>query len=281
MGEMNFLSRLGRTASAIAVVFGTLLVTPAGAQSVVATGQSFITPKLLSGMQMPDGGRMAGLRLSLEPGWKTYWRSPGETGVPPRFDWSQSSNVKEVVLHWPRPGIFESFGMSTAGYSDVVLFPLEVQPIDPGLPVQLNLSAELGVCKDICVLELVETSLQIDPGEREIGARQVRSALRQVPTRAERHDASLDACRFAGSGRQHTMTAMLSLGESLSNPVVLVEHTGGAWIRKTDQHAVTEGVELEVSFSLPEGQNWIDRSAFRMTLLADEAAFDIQGCTSG
>lgn len=278
---MNFLSRLGRIASAIAVVFGTLLVTPAGAQSVVATGQSFITPKLLSGMQMPDGGRMAGLRLSLEPGWKTYWRSPGETGVPPRFDWSQSSNVKEVVLHWPRPGIFESFGMSTAGYSDVVLFPLEVQPIDPGLPVQLNLSAELGVCKDICVLELVETSLQIDPGEREIGARQVRSALRQVPTRAERHDASLDACRFAGSGRQHTMTAMLSLGESLSNPVVLVEHTGGAWIRKTDQRSVAEGVELEVSFSLPEGQNWIDRSAFRMTLLADEAAFDIQGCTSG
>lgn len=281
MGEMNFLSRLGRIASAVAVVFGTLLLTPAGAQSVVATGQSFITPKLLSGMQMPDGGRMAGLRLSLEPGWKTYWRSPGETGVPPRFDWSQSSNVKEVVLHWPRPGIFESFGMSTAGYSDVVLFPLEVQPIDPGLPVQLNLSAELGVCKDICVLELVETSLQIDPGEREIGARQVRSALRQVPARAERHDASLDACRFAGSGRQHTMTAMLSLGESLSNPVVLVEHTGGAWIRKTDQRSVAEGVELEVSFSLPEGRNWIDRSAFRMTLLADEAAFDIQGCSSG
>ena len=171
--------------------------------------------------------------------------------------------------------------MSTAGYSDVVLFPLEVQPIDPGLPVQLNLSAELGVCKDICVLELVETSLQIEPGERDIGARQVRSALRRVPARAERGDASLEACRFTGSGRQHTMTAMLSLGESLSNPVVLVEHTGGAWIRKTDQHAVTEGVELEVSFSLPEGQTWIDRSAFRMTLLADEAAFDIQGCTSG
>lgn len=270
-----------RSAAATVMAVGMLLSAPVGAQSVVATGQSFITPRLLPGMHTPDGGRMSGLRLSLEPGWKTYWRSPGETGVPPRFDWSASTNVNDVIIHWPRPGLFESFGMRTAGYQDVVLFPLEVHPVDPERPVVLNLSAELGVCKDICVLEQVETSLQIDPDEREIGARQIRSALRHVPAEADQSSASLDACRFSGEGGKHSMTATLNLGENLSNPVVLVEHTGGAWIRKTEQKSVAEGLELEVSFSLPEGQNWIDRSAFRMTLLADEAAFDIQGCSAG
>ena len=281
MSETNFWNLRHRFAGVAALVFGILISASAGAQSVVATGQSFITPRLLPGLQLPEGGRMAGLRLSMEPGWKTYWRSPGETGVPPRFDWSQSSNVKDLILHWPRPGLFESFGMRTAGYTDVVLFPLEVHPVDPARPVELNLSAELGVCKDICVLELVETSLQIEPGEREIGARQIKSAMQRVPTAAEPGSASLQGCQFAGDGRQHSMTAMLSLEDALSNPVVLVEHTGGAWIRKTEQRSVSDGLELEVSFMLPEGQTWIDRSAFRMTLLADEAAFDIQGCAAG
>lgn len=253
----------------------------AQAQSIVAQGQSFVTPRLMPGKKMPDGGRMAGLRLSMEPGWKTYWRSPGETGIPPRFDWSGSRNVAAVELHWPRPALFQSFGMRTAGYADVVVFPLEVTPVDPALPMQLALTAELGVCKDICVLEHVEAELAIQPGDAEIGARQVRSALRRVPAQANPNAVVVHACRFEGAGDVRRMHAELGLVAELSNPVVLVEHGGGAWIKDTRQRVAGERVEIEVDFALPEGQTWIDRSAFRMTVMGDEAAWDIQGCRAG
>lgn len=253
----------------------------ARAQSIVATGQSFVTPRLLPGKVMPDGGRLAGLRLSMEPGWKTYWRSPGETGIPPHFDWSRSVNVRDIVMHWPRPGMFESFGMWTAGYGDVVLFPLEVRPLDPSEPMVLALSADLGVCKDICVLENVQTALEIGTDDPPIGARQIRSAMRRVPVVATPDTVVVHGCRFAGAGRDRQMIADLGFVEALSHPKVLIEHLDGAWIKYTKQSNVEGGVRVAVDFVLPEGQSWIDRSAFRMTVLADEGAYDIQGCKAG
>ena len=89
-----------------------------GAQQIVSTGQSFVTGRLIPGTKQEDGSRLAGLRLSMEPGWKTYWRSPGEAGIPPRFDWSASANVDSVEVLWPRPQVFTSFGLRTIGYSN-------------------------------------------------------------------------------------------------------------------------------------------------------------------
>ncbi len=48
----------------------------------------------------------AGIELRLATGWKTYWRYPGDSGVPPRFDFSKSTNVKSVTVRWPAPHRF-------------------------------------------------------------------------------------------------------------------------------------------------------------------------------
>ena len=216
----------------------------------------------------------------MAPGWKTYWRSPGETGIPPKFDWSGSKNIRRIEVFWPRPELFQSFGMQTAGYSNVVLFPLGLMPIDPAQPMHLKLRAELGVCKEICVLEHVHLSLDIQPEDREIGARQIRSAMRRVPDRPVRGSSGLKSCRFGGNGRYRTMTAEILIPEDLSNPVVLVENTRDVWIRKSTQKPMPEGLRVDVDFMLPEGTGWIDRSAFRMTVLANERAWEINGCTT-
>lgn len=251
------------------------------AQSIVATGESFITPRLLPGKVTDGGGRMAGLRLSLEPGWKTYWRSPGETGIPPRFDWSGSQNVQSLRVHWPRPTLFQSFGMRTAGYSDVVVFPLELTPLDASRPMRLELSADLGVCKEICVLEHVTAILEITPSDAEIGERQIRSALRQVPKLAAAPEAHIRTCNISGTGRDRQMVALLGLHEEISNVTVLVENGQGLWIRHVNQTQTDAGLRLEVDFTTPEELSWIDRSAFRMTVLSDVGAYDLQGCTAG
>ena len=93
----------------------------------------------------------AGLQLTLEEGWKTYWRSPGEVGTPPEVAWDGSENVEAVELLWPAPTRFRAFGIENFGYADEVVFPLRVTLAEPGAPAALRAAVSLLVCSDICV----------------------------------------------------------------------------------------------------------------------------------
>src|SRR5690348_17144494 len=70
---------------------------------------------------------LGGVALQLQPGWKTYWRSPGDSGVPPRFDFSKSDNVEAVTVLWPAPLMFDDgAGGHSMGYHDKVVLPLRI-----------------------------------------------------------------------------------------------------------------------------------------------------------
>lgn len=100
---------------------------------------------------MPDGALRAGAEVRLARGWKTYWRYPGDSGVPPRFDFSASSNVKDVTVLYPVPHRFSDASGQSIGYKDRVIFPLRVVPQDAEKPVTLRLSLDYGVCEKLCV----------------------------------------------------------------------------------------------------------------------------------
>lgn len=100
----------------------------------------------------PDAASLsAGLHLNLGEGWKTYWRSPGEVGIPPSIDWAGSENVAEVDFLWPRPDRFTAFGIENFGYHDDVVFPLRIALSEPGAPVRLNADVTLLICSTVCV----------------------------------------------------------------------------------------------------------------------------------
>ena len=101
-----------------------------------------------------------GLEIKLDRGWKTYWRSPGEGGMPPRFDWSGSANLAKVETAWPAPKRFEIGGMESVGYQDHVILPLDVALARLGEPLSVRLHLQYAVCREICVL--VEASLTLD-----------------------------------------------------------------------------------------------------------------------
>lgn len=94
---------------------------------------------------------VAGLRIRLEPGWKTYWRMPGVAGVPPSFDWSGSDNVKLVTVLYPLPLRMADQGDEAIGYKDEVVFALIVERIDQSQPFKLKLALNFGICQDICL----------------------------------------------------------------------------------------------------------------------------------
>ncbi|HXV73615.1 MAG TPA: protein-disulfide reductase DsbD domain-containing protein, partial [Sphingomonadales bacterium] len=108
----------------------------AGREAVPGTGEAVI---------------VMGWQVRLEPGWKTYWRTPGEAGKPPRFSWEGSLNVASVRLLYPFPERFEIFGLHTYGYAGEVIYPLLVEPLIPGAPMTLKAKAEFLVCATLCV----------------------------------------------------------------------------------------------------------------------------------
>jgi DsbC/DsbD-like thiol-disulfide interchange protein len=98
-----------------------------------------------------DGAWTAGLEIALGTGWKTYWRMPGDSGVPPQFDWSKSTNLKSVSIGWPAPQRYHDAAGETIGYQNHIVFPLRIEPLDAAKPVKLALLLFYAVCKDICI----------------------------------------------------------------------------------------------------------------------------------
>lgn len=98
-----------------------------------------------------NGQWSAGVEIGLQPDWKTYWRVPGDAGVPPHFEWKGSVNLGKIEIEWPAPKRYHDEAGESIGYKDHVVFPMTVTPKDPSQPVQLKLDLFYAVCKDICI----------------------------------------------------------------------------------------------------------------------------------
>jgi len=126
--------------------------------SDAAESESFSNPAVEARLIAAENGvgpnatsLSAGLHLDLGEGWKTYWRSPGEVGIPPSIDWAGSENVEAVDILWPAPERFTAFGIENFGYHDEVVFPLRIALSEPGAPVRLNADVSLLTCSTVCV----------------------------------------------------------------------------------------------------------------------------------
>jgi DsbC/DsbD-like thiol-disulfide interchange protein len=140
--------------------------------------------RLLAGpAEMPAGrSYLAGVELLLADGWKTYWRMPGDAGVPPSFDWADSRNVASVEVLYPAPTRMVEPAAVTVGYKGSVIFPVRVVPRQADQPVVLKLRMEFGICHDICIPE--ETTLTLGVGPAAMAGAPTTSllaALERVP----------------------------------------------------------------------------------------------------
>jgi DsbC/DsbD-like thiol-disulfide interchange protein len=95
---------------------------------------------------------LGGIAIQLQPGWKTYWRSPGDSGVPPRFDFSKSDNVEAITVLWPAPQKFDDgAGGTSLGYKQQVVLPLRIVAKNADKPVTLLADINYAVCDKLCV----------------------------------------------------------------------------------------------------------------------------------
>src|SRR6476661_508107 len=95
---------------------------------------------------------LGGIAFQLDPGWKTYWRTPGDSGVPPRFDFSKSENIEAVTVLWPAPTKFDDgAGGYSLGYHDQVVLPLRIVAKNADKPVTLRADINYAVCEKLCI----------------------------------------------------------------------------------------------------------------------------------
>jgi DsbC/DsbD-like thiol-disulfide interchange protein len=134
-----------------------LLLGPNGAGAAADVsrwdGDARSAARLIAGSQPPGAAAFirAGIEIRLKAGWHTYWRYPGDAGVPPQFDFAGSQNVKQVQILWPAPQRLPEDGGISIGYARDVILPLHIVPQDPNKPVALKLKLDYAVCEKLCV----------------------------------------------------------------------------------------------------------------------------------
>ena len=115
---------------------------------------------------MPGKPLQLALRIAHQPHWHTYWKNPGDSGLPTNLTWTLPAGVQAGDVQWPTPKKLPLGPLVNFGYEDVLLLPVNVQlPADfkaPALDIQL--AAEWLVCKDVCIPESGEFSLKLPIG---------------------------------------------------------------------------------------------------------------------
>lgn len=139
----------------------------AASSDAVAAGEAKVR-LLASGLSDTNSAPVfrGGVEIALTPGWKTYWRYPGDAGIPPRFDWSGSQNVAKVEVLYPAPKrITDGSGQTSIGYDERVIFPLRIYASDPAKPVVLNLKLDFATCEKLCIPAEAALSLSFAAGD--------------------------------------------------------------------------------------------------------------------
>jgi DsbC/DsbD-like thiol-disulfide interchange protein len=124
---------------------------------------------------------VAGVQLRMSSGWKTYWKSPGDSGVPPSFDWSGSTNLKHAEVLYPAPHRFAEANGWAIGYDDEIVFPVKITPEREGEPVELKLAFDYGLCKDLCIPNDVILGLAVGADVGKGDALLIETFLARVP----------------------------------------------------------------------------------------------------
>lgn len=147
------------------------------------SGQTNSKVRLVSGTVDEDGSPAlyAGVQLRMDRGWKTYWRNPGDSGVPPSFDWSGSKNVKSAEVFYPVPHRFADANGTAIGYDDEVVFPVKITPEQADQPVELSLTFDYGLCKELCIPNSVELKAVLPADLGKGDARLIEQAGAAVP----------------------------------------------------------------------------------------------------
>ena len=222
----NLNSRIGvaLAACSVALLFGAP-ARAADASPWVEDNYSAI--RLIAGANKNGADSLrAGIEIKMQPGWHTYWRYPGDSGVPPRFSFSGSDNLATVKVLYPAPHAFTDEAGTTIGYKGSVILPLQVFPRQKDKPVTLRAKIDYAVCEKLCVPVEANVELTLAAGGADNAA--LVAAEAHVPKPVAAAEAGLTARRANDDKRKPLV--FVDLAAPTGQPVELfVEGPSAEW----------------------------------------------------
>ena len=232
-----------------------------------------VSARLLPGWELPDGSRMTALALQLEPGWKTYWRNPGDGGIPADFDWDGAVNLEAVQIHWPMPEVIDSGGLRSLGYHDRLILPLQLTPHDRDAQIEARLRVDLGLCKTICVpghlvLDAPPVGDEPDP--------LIEAALAAAPV----PEGAIGACDLTDIRDGLRLSAKIPVvGDQEAGAAALEFDGDGIWVSEPEVHVEGGILTASAEFIDESGKPFeLDTSRVRLTLIGNNTAWEFEGC---
>ncbi|MFZ1068097.1 MAG: protein-disulfide reductase DsbD domain-containing protein [Pseudolabrys sp.] len=224
-----------------------------------------------------DAHLRAGIEIKMQPGWKTYWRYPGDSGVPPHFDFSGSENLKTATVLYPAPHLFTDETGQSLGYKDRIIFPLVISPQQPGKPVRLRLKADYAVCEKLCVPAEGRAELTLTPGDSSQDSA-LAAAEARVPKQVTAAQLGLTV-RRTNNGTKPLVA--VDLGAPAGNPIDLfVEGPTPQWalpIPKRSQTAPAGRAQFSFELDgLPPGVDPKGQVDLTFTVVTGERAVEVK-----
>ena len=232
MWEIAQLRRLWLTSGLLTAVLAVGLVFgwPAGGFAAATgwVGDNHAAARLITATEATGSASAieAGLEIRLAPGWHTYWRSPGDAGIPPSIDWAGSDNLAHAEIAWPAPQRWSLQGFETAGYENHVVLPIALTLAQPGRPVVLHAAVDYAACANICVPYSAKLELSLPAGAATPApqAALIAAASARVPQSLGAAGIGLMSAGAAGGGRDASLVVRLrAIGAAFQTPDLFVE----------------------------------------------------------
>ncbi|MFT7254121.1 MAG: DsbC/DsbD-like thiol-disulfide interchange protein [Paracoccaceae bacterium] len=241
------------------------------------TASEVVEITFLEGWRTADGRHMAGLQIELAPGWKTYWRAPGDGGVPTQIRLHNADGITGLQISWPTPEVFFTNGIRSIGYRDNVTLPVEISVSEDG-DVMLDGQVDFGVCLDVCM----PISLDLEgllPATQTPDARII-AALSDGPLSAQEFGAGAVTCTIepiSDGLRVHAEIPIATAGPT--ETVVFELPDPSIWISEA-QVERRGGTLFAVADIVPSdaGPFALSRSDLLITVLSARQSVELQGC---
>lgn len=270
-----------RSCRLLATAVAALLALPPTASAQFLRPDDVVSAEILPGWRQADGTHVAALRLTLQDGWKTYWRVPGEAGIPPRFDWTGSRNVGSVRILWPRPETFDQNGFLGIGYDNALVLPLELTPREAGGRMTVQAVIDIGVCNDICMPVTLTLDATLGMGGRPDP--RIQAALADRPeTPAEAGVRGLH-CTMDPTGSGLRVTASIDMPALGGDEVAVFETVApDVWVEHGPTARDGGRLRAEAVFETASGAPVsLDRSGLSITVIGASRAVTMAGCPAG
>ncbi len=222
-----------------------------------------------------DGTYRGGIEFRLEDGWHTYWRYPGEAGIPTEASFVNSVNLASAELMFPAPEAYSDGFSTSLIYSDKVVLPLLIKRMDEKRPAIVNANLTFGICKDICVPGQAEVSLILPANatKDEAADKIVSAAFAEVPIAQGDMPSLFPKIAVTGEGKDRVVKISAKVHAKDKSPSLFIEGPEGSYHGVPELTSVKKGrASWTLPFiGLPEDKSEIE---LRLTLVTNDGAFE-------